>query len=70
MSGRTNGGRLEVRGLVGGYRPDLPILHGVSIEAAPASVTTIIGPNGAGKSTLIKAVAGFVGRQRRQDPAR
>ena len=56
-----SGARLEVHGLVAGYRPDLPILHGVDIEARPGEVTTIIGPNGAGKSTLIKAIAGFVG---------
>ena len=61
MAGSMGGGRLEVHALVGGYRPELPILHGVSLEARPGEVTTIIGPNGAGKSTLIKAVAGFVG---------
>ncbi len=51
---------LEVSSLVAGYRPGLPILHGVSIEVAIGEVVTIIGPNGAGKSTLIKAIAGFV----------
>lgn len=51
---------LGVSGLVAGYRPDLPILRGVSVTAPRASVTVIIGPNGAGKSTLIKAIAGLV----------
>ncbi|MGI9420940.1 MAG: ABC transporter ATP-binding protein [Geminicoccaceae bacterium] len=51
---------LEATALVGGYRPGLPILHGVSIDVALGEVVTIIGPNGAGKSTLIKAIAGFV----------
>lgn len=51
---------LDVRSVVAGYRPGLPILHGVSIEVANGEVVTIIGPNGAGKSTLIKAIAGFV----------
>lgn len=51
---------LEARGITAGYRPDLPILHDVSIRAAPGAVTLIIGPNGAGKSTLIKAIAGLV----------
>lgn len=51
---------LSVTGLVAGYRPDLPILRGVSVTAQKASVTVIIGPNGAGKSTLIKAIAGLV----------
>ena len=51
---------LDVRSVVGGYRPGLPILHGVSIDVREGEVVTIIGPNGAGKSTLIKAIAGFV----------
>ncbi|MEM1078217.1 MAG: ABC transporter ATP-binding protein [Pseudomonadota bacterium] len=51
---------LRISGLVAGYRPHLPILHGVDLRAAAGKVTVIIGPNGAGKSTLIKAVAGLV----------
>lgn len=51
---------LAVTDLVAGYRPDLPILRGVSVTARRAAVTVIIGPNGAGKSTLIKAIAGLV----------
>ncbi len=51
---------LDVRSVIGGYRPGLPILHGVSIEVRTGEVVTIIGPNGAGKSTLVKAIAGFV----------
>jgi branched-chain amino acid transport system ATP-binding protein len=51
---------LQVSDLVGGYRPDLPILHGASIEVFSSEVVTIIGPNGAGKSTLIKAIAGLL----------
>jgi ABC-type branched-subunit amino acid transport system ATPase component len=52
---------LEATGIVAGYRPDLPILHGVSIHVNAGEVATIIGPNGAGKSTFVKAVAGLVG---------
>ncbi len=51
---------LQVQDIVGGYRPDLPILNGLSIDVTPGEVVTIVGPNGAGKSTLIKAVAGLV----------
>lgn len=51
---------LNVMNVTGGYVPDLPILHGVSMQAHRGSVTVIIGPNGAGKSTLIKAIAGLV----------
>ncbi len=51
---------LEVRDLVVGYNPTLPILHGVSLTVAAGEIVTILGPNGAGKSTLIKAVAGLL----------
>lgn len=51
---------LEVHDITAGYRPDLPILHGVSISVGTAEMVTVIGPNGAGKSTLVKAIAGLV----------
>jgi len=51
---------LQADGVVAGYRPDLPILQGVSIAVNRGEVVTIVGPNGAGKSTFIKAVAGLV----------
>ena len=51
---------LAARGLVAGYRPDLPILNGASLHVGEREIVTVIGPNGAGKSTLIKAIAGLV----------
>lgn len=51
---------LQATSIVGGYRPGLPILHGVSVEVRAGEVATIVGPNGAGKSTLVKAIGGFV----------
>ncbi len=51
---------LQVTGVMAGYVPDLPILHGVSLTAERGQITLIIGPNGAGKSTLIKAIAGLI----------
>jgi branched-chain amino acid transport system ATP-binding protein len=44
--------------VVAGYLPGLPIVHGVSLQAAPGEVLVILGPNGAGKSTLVKSLAG------------
>jgi branched-chain amino acid transport system ATP-binding protein len=37
-----------------------PVLHDISLEIPPGSVTTLLGPNGAGKSTLVLAVAGVL----------
>ena len=51
---------LEVRNIIAGYVPDLPILRGVSVKVKSGSLNVIIGPNGAGKSTLIKAIIGLV----------
>lgn len=50
----------EARDVVAGYRPDLPIIQGVSMHVDKAEMVTIIGPNGAGKSTMIKAIAGVL----------
>src|SRR5947209_4118597 len=43
-----------------GYAPGRPILHGVTLAAAPAHITVVLGPNGAGKSTLLGVAAGFL----------
>jgi branched-chain amino acid transport system ATP-binding protein len=51
---------LQVSEVTAGYRPDLPIIHGVSLHVGTAEMVTVIGPNGAGKSTLVKAIAGIV----------
>lgn len=51
---------LSVEGVVAGYKPDLPIIHGITLNVGEAEMVTIIGPNGAGKSTLVKAIAGIV----------
>jgi ABC-type multidrug transport system fused ATPase/permease subunit len=41
------------------YREDEPVLHDVSLVAAPGSVTALVGPSGAGKSTAIGLVCAF-----------
>ncbi len=51
--------RLDVRGLVAGYEPGLPIVRGADLTVAGGEIFVLLGPNGAGKSTLAKAVAGL-----------
>jgi branched-chain amino acid transport system ATP-binding protein len=49
---------LETRDLHAGYGTEA-IVRDVSVQLAPASITTIVGSNGAGKSTLLKAMYGL-----------
>ena len=51
---------LSVDGVVGGYRPDLDILHGITLRVDRGEMVSIIGPNGAGKSTVLKAIFGVI----------
>lgn len=37
-----------------------PVVHHLSGQFPPGSLTALIGPNGAGKSTLLKAIAGLL----------
>ena len=41
-------------------RGDRTVVRDVSLEVAPAEVTTLLGANGAGKSTLVLAIAGVL----------
>jgi branched-chain amino acid transport system ATP-binding protein len=50
----------EVKQLVAGYEPGLPIVKGTSLAVRAGEILAILGPNGAGKSTLVKAAAGLV----------
>ena len=51
---------LQVRDVVAGYEPGLPIVRGAGFDLAAGEILVLLGPNGAGKSTLAKAVAGLV----------
>ena len=41
------------------YEPDKPVLHGISFEARPGTVTALVGSSGSGKSTMISLICGF-----------
>lgn len=41
------------------YEPGREVLHDISFEAAPGTVTALVGPSGAGKSTVIGLIAAF-----------
>jgi len=41
------------------YKPDTPVLKGISFHAAAGTTTALVGPSGSGKSTLIGLVMAF-----------
>jgi ABC-type multidrug transport system fused ATPase/permease subunit len=41
------------------YEADKPVLHGISFEAAPGTVTALVGSSGSGKSTIISLICAF-----------
>ncbi|HVZ83829.1 MAG TPA: ABC transporter ATP-binding protein [Terracidiphilus sp.] len=41
------------------YEADKPVLHGISFEAQPGTVTALVGSSGSGKSTIISLLCAF-----------
>jgi ABC-type multidrug transport system fused ATPase/permease subunit len=41
------------------YETGKPVLHGISFESKPGSVTALVGSSGSGKSTIISLICGF-----------
>jgi len=41
------------------YEKDKPVLHGISFESKPGTVTALVGSSGSGKSTIISLICAF-----------
>jgi len=52
-------GRVHFENVSFAYEAGKPVLHDVSFEARPGTVTALVGPSGSGKSTIIGLVAAF-----------
>lgn len=50
---------LQLESIFAGYET-IRVLHGVSVELRPGTLTAIVGPNGGGKSTLLRVAAGLL----------
>jgi ABC-type branched-subunit amino acid transport system ATPase component len=53
------GAPVRAEDITAGYGGD-PVIHAVSVTAAPGEVVSIVGPNGSGKSTLLKSMVGVL----------
>src|SRR5581483_10676884 len=45
-------GRVRFNSVEFAYEPTKPVLHGVSFQADPGTVTALVGSSGSGKSTI------------------
>ena len=52
-------GAVEFDDVVFGYRPDEPVLTGVSMRVPARTMCAIVGPSGSGKTTIARLVARF-----------
>ncbi|GAA3406827.1 ABC transporter ATP-binding protein [Paenibacillus hodogayensis] len=58
VSGRPEG-HVAFRDVSFGYKPDAPLIEGMSIDIAPGQTVAIVGPTGAGKTTLVNLLMRF-----------
>ncbi|HMD69902.1 MAG TPA: ABC transporter ATP-binding protein [Bryobacteraceae bacterium] len=52
-------GYVSFEGVTFEYDPAKPVLHDVSFDSPPGTVTALVGPSGSGKSTIISLIAAF-----------
>jgi len=52
-------GEVDFDDVVFEYEKDKPVLHGISFESRPGTVTALVGSSGSGKSTIISLICGF-----------
>lgn len=52
-------GRVVFEDVTFAYEEGKPVLHGISFQAVPGSVTALVGSSGSGKSTIISLVCAF-----------
>jgi ABC-type multidrug transport system fused ATPase/permease subunit len=52
-------GKVAFKDVTFSYVPDRPVLHGISFESMPGTVTALVGSSGSGKSTIISLLCGF-----------
>jgi ABC-type multidrug transport system fused ATPase/permease subunit len=56
---KVDKGRIEFANVTFEYRPNVPVLRGLSFVAEPGQVTALVGPSGGGKSTIFNLVLRF-----------
>jgi subfamily B ATP-binding cassette protein MsbA len=52
-------GDVAFKDVIFSYEPGKPVLHGISFESKPGTVTALVGSSGSGKSTIISLVCAF-----------
>ena len=52
-------GDVAFRDVTFSYEPGKPVLHGISFESKPGTVTALVGSSGSGKSTIISLICAF-----------
>lgn len=52
-------GMVRFEGVNFGYKPEIPVLHNISLEVRPKETIALVGPTGAGKTSIVNLVCRF-----------